>query len=111
MEIKGKIIKVLEAKNGVSTKTGNPWAMQEYVIEIPGQFPKKVAFTVFGEDKIRQFNIKVGDDLVVYIDIDAAEYNGKWYNRITAYNVTRDRTAEPPLPMPTTENSNDLPFL
>ena len=54
MELTGKIIVVQEAKSGSSSKTGNPWMMQEYVIEVPGQYPRHCAFTVFGEDRIKQ---------------------------------------------------------
>ena len=38
MELTGKIIVVQEPKSGTSSKTGNPWMMQEYVIEVPGHF-------------------------------------------------------------------------
>ena len=32
MELTGRIITVMEAKNGTSVKTGNSWMIQEYVI-------------------------------------------------------------------------------
>ena len=48
MELTGKIIAVMEAKSGISAKTGNPWMVQEYVIEVPGQYPRSCVFTVFG---------------------------------------------------------------
>ena len=89
MELTGRIIVVQEAKSGTSSKTGNPWMMQEYVIEVPGQYPRHCAFTVFGEDRIKQMNIQNGEDLTVQFDIDAREYNGKWYNDFRAYNVIR----------------------
>ena len=73
MEISGKIIVVQEPKTGTSSKTGNPWMMQEYVIEIPGIYPRHFAFTVFGEDRIKQLDIKNGEDLTVQFEIDARE--------------------------------------
>ena len=36
MELSGKVIAVLEPRGGVS-KTGNPWKVQEYVIETHDQ--------------------------------------------------------------------------
>jgi hypothetical protein len=60
---------------------------QEYVIEVPGQYPRRCVFRVFGEDRIRQFNIQNGEDVTVQFDIDAHEYNGRWFNDIRAYNV------------------------
>ena len=89
MELTGKIIAVLEPRGGVSNRTGNNWKSQEFVIEVPGQYPKKCVFTVFGEDRINQFNIQMGEELTVSFDIDAHDYNGRWFNVIRAYNVSR----------------------
>ena len=91
MELTGKIIVVQEPKSGTSSRTGNPWMMQEYVIEVPGQYPRHCAFTVFGEDRIKQLNIQMGEDLTVQFDIDAREYNGRWFNDFRAYNVIRNQ--------------------
>jgi hypothetical protein len=89
MELTGKIIAVLPANSGVSARTGNSWMSQEYVIEVPGQYPRKCLFRIFGEDRIKQFNIQMGEDLTISFDIDAHEYNGRWFNEIRAYNVSR----------------------
>ena len=76
MELAGKVIAVLEPRSGVS-KTGNEWKVQEYVIETHDQYPRKMCFDVFGADKIAQFNIQVGEELNVYFDVDAREWNGR----------------------------------
>lgn len=89
MDLTGKIIAVLPASSGVSQRTGNSWMSQDYVIEVPGQFPRKCVFRVFGEDRIKQFNIQMGEDLTVQFDIDAHEFNGRWFNDVRAYNVVR----------------------
>lgn len=89
MDLTGKIIAVLPANSGVSSRTGNSWMSQEYVIEVPGQYPRKCMFRIFGEDRIKQFNIQNGEDVTVSFDIDAHEYNGRWFNEIRAYNVVR----------------------
>ena len=89
MELTGRIIAVLQPQSGVSARTGNNWMSQEYVIEVPGQYPRKCMFRIFGEDRIKQFNIQQGEDLTVQFDIDAHEYNGRWFNEIRAYNVVR----------------------
>lgn len=94
MELTGKIIAVMPAKSGVSTKTGNNWMTQEYVIEVPGQYPKRCAFSVFGEDRIKQFNIQSGDEVTIQFDIDAREFNGRWYNDVRAYNVIRGQVQQ-----------------
>ena len=89
MELTGRIIAVLPAQSGVSARTGNNWMSQDYVIEVPGQYPRKCLFRIFGEDRIKQFNIQQGEDLTVQFDIDAHEFNGRWFNDIRAYNVIR----------------------
>lgn len=98
MELTGRIIAVLPAKNGVSQRTGNPWMSQEYVIEVPGQYPRKCLFNIFGEDRIKQFNIQMNEEVTVSFDIDAREYNGRWFNDIRAYNVQRGAAAAPAAP-------------
>ena len=67
---------------------------QEYVLEVPGQYPKRCVFNLFGEDRIKQFNIQAGEEVTVQFDIDAHEYNGRWYNDIRAYNVMRGQPAQ-----------------
>lgn len=98
MELAGKVIAVLEARGGVSKTTGNPWKMQDYVIETHEQFPRKMAFTVFGEDKINQFNIQMGEEINVFFDINGREYNGRWYNDIRAWRIDRVVPGQEPNP-------------
>ena len=95
MDLTGKIIAVLEPRGGVSNRTGNSWKSQDFVIEVPGQYPKKCVFTVFGEDRLNQFNIQMGEELTVSFDIDAHEYNGRWFNDIRAYSVVRGAAVPP----------------
>lgn len=87
MELFGKIIAVLPERSGVSAK-GNQWRSVTYVLETQEQYPKRLAFDVTNE-KIDQLNIQVGEVLTVQFDINAREYNGKWFNSIQAWNITR----------------------
>ena len=89
MEIEGKIIAVMPAQGGVSARTGNSWKSQDYVIETHEQYPKKCVFRVFGEDKIANMNIQIGEELRVSFDIDAHEYQGRWFNDVRAWKVDR----------------------
>ena len=98
MEITGKIIAVLPERGGISQRTGSEWKVQEYVLETQEQYPRKMCFDVFGADKIAQFGIKIGDHLTVSFDIDAREYQGRWYNSIRAWKV--ERVADPAMAQP-----------
>ena len=100
MEITGKIIAVLPAREGVSQRTGNPWKIQEYVIETHDQYPKRCCFNVFGAEKISQFNIQMGEELTVSFDIDAREYQGKYYNDVRAWAVNRNVQVPGAAPVP-----------
>lgn len=118
MEITGKIIAVLPSKSGTSAKTGNSWMTQEYVIETQGEHPHKCVFSIFGEDRIKQSNITVGEELTAYFDIEAREYNGKWYNDVKAYKVAKAQPAPtayytaqtPPPQQRPNSDSESLPF-
>lgn len=126
MEITGKIIAVLPERGGISQRTGSEWKVQTYVLETQEQYPRKMCFDVFGADKIAQFAINIGDHLTVSFDIDAREYQGRWYNSIRAWKVERvaDQPAAPvadapfppvaepaaPTDFSSGESADDLPF-
>ena len=82
--------------------------MQEFVIETQDHYPRKCMFSVFGEDRLREMNIQVGEELVVSFDIDAREYNGRWYNDVRAWKVER-KAAAPAPSAPAPAPSNDIP--
>lgn len=89
LEITGKIIAVLDKRTGVSNATGSVWSVQQYVIETHEQYPKRMCFDVFGEDRINQFAIQIGEEMTVSFDLDAREYQGRWYNSIRAWKVEK----------------------
>ena len=85
MEIQGKVIAVLPERSGISQR--GEWRSQTYVIETQEQYPKKMAFDVFGGDRIVNFGIHLGEVIDVSFDIDAHEYQGRYFNQIRAWNV------------------------
>jgi len=96
MDLTGTITVVMPAQSGVSQRSGNAWMSQEYVLEIPGSYPKRMVFRIFGEDRIKQFNIQQGEqNVTIQFDIDAHEYNGRWFNEVRCYNVLRSVGQQP----------------
>lgn len=87
MELQGKIIAVLPERSGVSAR--GEWKAGSFVLETHENYPRKMVFDVFGADRLSQFAIKAGEELLVSFDIDAHEYQGRWYNSIRAWNVQR----------------------
>lgn len=96
MNISGKVVQVLPIQSGIS-KAGNPWQKQEFVLEQGGQYPRKVCISLFGDNvaKIPQ----VGQDVMVSVDIDSREFNGRWYTEIKAWNIVQTG-AQPAAPAP-----------
>ena len=125
MELTGKIIAVLPERSGVSARTGSEWKMASYVLETMEQYPRKMVFEIFGSDRIAQCNIQLGEVLTVSFDIDAREYQGRWFNSIRAWKVDRNTMPEgaapqdfvPPFPpagapadFSAGDEKDDLPF-
>lgn len=113
MDVVGKIIAALPPKSGTSQSTGKPWQVNAYVLQTNEQTPKNIAFDVFGAERVEQYNLKVGDMVTVSIDIDAHEYNGRWYNQIRAWNVVNHASAQQPaaqqVPPPTPQSDTLFP--
>ena len=85
MEAQGKIILALPRRSGESAR--GSWEVQEFVLETNDNFTRKMVVSVFGSDRLQRFNIQEGQDVLVSFDIDAREYQGRWYNSIRAFDV------------------------
>ena len=93
----GKIIQVLPLQSGTSSRTGNSWQVQSYVLETQEQYPRKVCFEIFGEDKIKNNPCNIDDLVTVSFDIESREFNGRWYTSIRAWRVQQgDMTSAQP---------------
>jgi hypothetical protein len=133
MELQGKIISVLEPQRFVSQKNGNEYVTTVFVIETQGQYPKKVAFKVMGEDKFKQMGIVMGGTYNVSFDVESREWQGKWFTECQAWRTQRvdgtqeqtqqatTQTTQKPAPTPAQnplpennggdgEQKDDLPF-
>ena len=99
MNISGKVVQVLPIQTGTS-KAGNPWQKQEFVLDQGGQYPRKVCISLFGDNvaKIPQ----VGQDVMISVDIESREFNGRWYTEIKAWNIVLAGAQQAaPAPQPT----------
>ena len=100
MDIKGKIIQKLELQSGTS-KAGNAWKKQEYVLETLDSYPRKVKFDFFG-DRADQYPLEVGDVITLSYDIESREFNGRWYTDIRGFKAMKEdpnmAAAVPPMP-------------
>jgi hypothetical protein len=85
MDLQGKVIAALDARSGTSAR--GEWKAQDFVIETHDAYPRKMVFSVFGQERLDRFNIQVGQEVMVSFDIDAHEYNGRWFNSVRAFDV------------------------
>ena len=103
IKLTGRIAKVFPANSGVSQRTGNSWKSQEYLFEFfswsGARNPDRVVFRVFGEERIKQFNIQeLEENVTVVLRLDAHESDGRWYNEVSATNVIRQGAKQPAQP-------------
>lgn len=94
MELQGRIIAALPARTGTSAR--GEWKAQDFVLETHDAYPRKMVFSVFGADRLDRFNVQVGQEVSVSFDIDAHEWQGRWFNSIRAYDVRLANLAPTP---------------
>ena len=89
MQFKGKIIEALPVVTGQGAR--GQWVKQGFVLEYDsGQYPKSIAFDVFGDERLQKFRISVGEELICDIDFKAVKgKNGYTFNSVDCWNVTR----------------------
>lgn len=115
MEITGTVVSLLplqtgQGKNGV-------WKKQEFILETPGQYPKKVCLSLWGE-KVDENRIAVGERITASINIESREYNGRWYTDVRAWKVVKGGSGQQQEASPmnasfapdASSGSDDLPF-
>ena len=121
--LNGKSVSVLAPKNGVSSR-GNEWVSQDYVIE--DDKGEKLAFNVFGQDKINEYNLSIGAKASVTVNVESREWQGKWFTSAKCTSCisnttpkTEEKAEEPtptttpvnPIKQPTQNTSvDDMPF-
>lgn len=108
--VTGRAIMALPMRSGVSQR-GTEWKSREYIIETEERYPKKVLFNVFGEERINEFAIHSGDLVEAHLEIECREYNGKYFNNVSAWKVVHvDANAtqqnEQTTPPPTNQSNN-----
>ena len=89
MQFKGIIKEALPVVTGQGAR--GQWVKQGFVLEYEsGQYPKSIAFDVFGDERLQKFRISVGEELICDIDFKVVKgRNGGTFNSVDCWNVTR----------------------
>ena len=123
-EIKNaKLAEVIDITSGTS-KSGNDWTKATAIIEkVEGNYTDTYPLLVFG-DKIQEAQALIGAAVDVKFNVQARQYNGRWYTdlglRFISAAVTERPALQPkpapaqaPAPQPEPEKDDpdgDLPF-
>ena len=113
-QIIGRLIEILPVITGENER--GVWKRGGFVIEYGNEYPKKVAFTTFGDDNIALVNPSmVGSTITVSFRPESREFNERWYTDLKATKVVaQQQTADPaPVQAPVAALPNDnnvLPF-
>ena len=99
MQFKGIIKEALPVVTGQGAR--GQWVKQAFVLEYEsGQYPKSIAFDVFGDERLQKFRISVGEELICDIDFKAVKgKNGYTFNSVDCWNVTRVNQVQQQAPM------------
>ena len=129
MEVKGRIIKLLPSRNGVSTRTGNPWKALPFVLEYyeneNDRYSNRVLLETFDTNimgKLAKFVVTDANGTAIIEDAEIRmtqpveaicgfahtinEYTGRIYNEVRLYKMEvlteEDKTESfAPVPQPT----------
>ena len=86
MEINGIFVKSLPKTEGESAR--GPWVRGGFVIEYGEEYPRKVAFSLFGEDKAAMADkIPEGVGVTVRFSPESREFNERWYTELRCISV------------------------
>lgn len=114
LKVGGTITTINDIETGESSN--GEWAKVVFVINTGGEYPKDVAFTIFGTDKVDkflQYNSE-GDEVEVSFDVKSREYNGKYFTDLNAWKVwglNRGQSSNAaPEPVLDEEEDDGLPF-
>lgn len=89
MDETGILVKKLGEREGVSQRTGVAWKQAEYLLDVPGQYIRHVKLDVRDgqQNRIARFDSMIGKTVTVSFDIDANEYQGRWFNELQAWGI------------------------
>ncbi len=96
MENQNKITGIVEQiidKSGTSKKDGKPFTLKQILIrEISGNYPQSAIFEVFGD---KSDGIQVSDIVDCFFNLSAREYNGRYYNQVQAWRLSKVSAGQP----------------
>lgn len=86
MEITGRLIQILPNVEGESQR--GHWVRGGFVIETGDDYPRKVAFTAFGEERVAMYrNVPMNSMVTVTFTPESREFNERWYTDLRCSRI------------------------
>ncbi|MBP6872879.1 MAG: DUF3127 domain-containing protein [Bacteroidales bacterium] len=104
MELIGKITEILPEIKGQG-KNGE-WKRQEFILEIPGEYPRKICMTIWG-DRVNLNDFKVNENVTASFDLESREFNGKWYTTVKVWRIVKEDASKPESKLNTISSDED----
>ena len=107
----GKIIAAGQVQMGTS-QNGTQWSSCEYTIEeLNEQYPARAVISVYGSDKLQQFNIQLGEIITAHIGLKARQSKeGRWFNQLDCWKVERPNGQQQMQAFPPQVNASGQPI-
>ncbi len=83
----GNIVEELDRRSGL-TKDGKQWESRTYLLRTNEFRQKMFKFQVNAFDEEIEW-LNVGSTYKVYFSVEAREYDGKWFNNVTAWKIEK----------------------
>lgn len=97
MILEGKVIKLIETREGVSKTSGKEWKLASYLIDTTTneQYPRQVVVEVFGEDRINELSLITDEKVKLNVEAESREFNNKWYTSVRAWGRAEESAEQP----------------
>ena len=89
MEVTGKVEKILPVISG-ETKKGDTWQKQTFVIRTSEEYNNLYPIEAFGKAMEQMSKLKVGQTVTAKFNVNANEYQGKYYVSLGLWKVDVD---------------------
>ena len=115
LSVKGQLTRKLSVESGTS-KAGNEWKKQSFLIDTGNQYNPEICFQLFGEEKIEMLNHHdEGSKVEVSFNLSSREYNGRYFHNIDAWRIEgieKSEQASEDIPEfnSSDNDEDDLPF-
>ncbi len=93
IDIKCRLVGKLQVQNGNSAR--GAWCKQDFIVETIETYPRKICMNVWGEDKVAELSgYNIGENLIISVNIESREFNGRWYTDVRAWRIQRESAAQ-----------------